>query len=554
MRWRRRLVSFLIPCMVGLIGLVTTFQPILASRLHRLTGDPGDTRFNEYMLEHSWGWLTGNPVHRDFWSPGFFYPTEMVATFSDLMVSFALPYWVARFAGLQPDNAMGAWVLATGIANYITAYWLLRKGWRVSFWAGSLGGYLIAFGVSRIQQLCHPQLFPAYYLLGASLALCLYFSKLPVAEAEADHIDADRGARRGWMALFFLCVIAQPYGGFYMAYFFGFTLVIALGVAMANADMRTHLRSACRRDGRFLILCGMVGMALLYPLGVRYYATARALEPRDWGGILVYSLPRAHTWLFVSEGSVWYAWMSRCFLWRDLPFGPEVEVGIGLVTTVAAGFGIWWGRHRPAARLMAWTVLAVLVVVTQWWDGFALWRIVFTLAPGAAAIRVLSRIGVLLLIPAGLGLALLLDGLAQTRLARLPGVVLALLLAGVCCAEQAIHLHTFDADAAHERVSRIKAKVDGERAAFLVTTEESRDDYFCLHLDAMWASSELGIPTLNGYSGNSPNAWDFWENTTDTALNRQRVQQAYRRWAEAHGLSLDQLQWIELPTMSLTER
>ncbi|HLB10434.1 MAG TPA: hypothetical protein VK617_12925, partial [Gemmatimonadaceae bacterium] len=52
-----------------IVGMLLQFHPILLSGLSRMQSDWGDTRLNNYILEHGYRWLIGMPGHERFWSP-----------------------------------------------------------------------------------------------------------------------------------------------------------------------------------------------------------------------------------------------------------------------------------------------------------------------------------------------------------------------------------------------------------------------------------------------------------------------------------------------------
>ena len=61
-----------------LLGLGCFFYPTWSTFFQNIQTDPGDTRFNNYVLEHGFQWISGNPVHKDFWSPPIFFPTKNI--------------------------------------------------------------------------------------------------------------------------------------------------------------------------------------------------------------------------------------------------------------------------------------------------------------------------------------------------------------------------------------------------------------------------------------------------------------------------------------------
>ena len=67
-----------------------TFLPLIgAPNLSSIPGDRGDARFNLYLLEHSYKYVSGQ--ESGFWDVGFFYPHQNVLAYSDNF--FSAPSW-----------------------------------------------------------------------------------------------------------------------------------------------------------------------------------------------------------------------------------------------------------------------------------------------------------------------------------------------------------------------------------------------------------------------------------------------------------------------------
>ena len=113
----------------GFLGLVMVHHPMLFSGLARIQSDPGDPRLINYLLEHSYLWISGNPAHRQFWDIPFFYPAPTwphSRTRSDrrpVVLGLASRGVLAR-------HGLPALDVTTSALNYLAGYWLLRSGFR----------------------------------------------------------------------------------------------------------------------------------------------------------------------------------------------------------------------------------------------------------------------------------------------------------------------------------------------------------------------------------------------------------------------------------------
>lgn len=193
-------------------------------------------------------------------------------------------------------------------------------------------------------------------------------------------------------------------------------------------------------------------------------------------------------------------------------------------------------RHRPPARLLTRILAVALPIVFIYSKSDSLWLQVFQSLPGGIGIRVISRVVLILLIPAALGLALLVERFEATgrRLA-------AVLLIAACAVEQATATGSYDVVANRNAVEAVARRVDPACEAFYYRPCERRE-WPSYHIDAMWASLVSGRPTVNGYSGYEPPGWHGFF-LVDTP-RRPLVADTLEAWAKENGLKRDRIQWI----------
>ena len=61
----------------------------------RVPGDLGDARFNNYVLEHFYQWISGTV--QGYWNAAFFYPYSGTMAFSDTLLGSAPLYALFRW-------------------------------------------------------------------------------------------------------------------------------------------------------------------------------------------------------------------------------------------------------------------------------------------------------------------------------------------------------------------------------------------------------------------------------------------------------------------------
>jgi hypothetical protein len=193
-------------------------------------------------------------------------------------------------------------------------------------------------------------------------------------------------------------------------------------------------------------------------------------------------------------------------------------------------------RYRPPAWLLSRAMLIALPFLALFYAEDSLWLAYSGMLPGAVAIRAIGRVVLILLVPAALGLAFLVQYLDQRRLAFASWIV-----ALVCLAEQAVTTDTFDAAANRASIASLASRIDQGRVAFYYHPIEDLP-YPRSHLDAMWASLATRVPTVNGYSGHTPHAWHgFFKIDTDPDVD---VEDTLADWERSEGLLPNHVQWI----------
>jgi hypothetical protein len=104
------------------------------------------------------------------------------------------------------------------------------------------------------------------------------------------------------------------------------------------------------------------------------------------------------------------------------------------------------------------------------------------------------------------------------------------IIATVIGAEQKQFLLSYDKHAGRARVAAVAQRIDPECEAFLYTPLDGREDPWWYHMDAMWASANRAIPTFNGYSGNQPPHWPFYDIIVRTEAHDRALDEALTRW------------------------
>ncbi len=532
---------------VGLfgLGLLMAHHPMILSGMARVQTDVGDTRFNGYLLEHAWRWVSGDPLHASFWDPPFFFPQTNVLAYSDLLLSLGPLYWPWRVLGLEPDTAFQLWMLGLSTLNFWLAWGLLRRGLGIGRLGAGVGAFLFAFGASRIADLEHVQMLGQFFALTAAWGLIELFS-VPVAG------PGGGGGRRlvAWIGLVAASIVAQIYAGFYHAWFLLLALALSALVGLARKRHRTPLVTFLRAGARPLAVGAGLALAasvlLLLPVLLHYGSAAQDVGMRAFADEVLPRLPRITSWFFVWDRSWLYAWQAEVAIFAGTT---SHQLSIGWVTTVIAALGLWRARDRPVAALLAVTTILLILLVTRWPGDVTLWRLVFEIAPGGQAIRAPYRLAIFLLLPAAIGVALFFDHY-RGRWSRLwLGLV-----AGVCILEQGGTTPAYDKAVVREEVATLAAAIPKNCAAFYASFRGDRAPFVRRQLDAVWAASLVGRPTVNGYSGNRPPGWQVFSNVVQTREQEAVLGHRLQRWIKRTGLAPETVCRVEMASPAAVQR
>jgi hypothetical protein len=202
-------------------------------------------------------------------------------------------------------------------------------------------------------------------------------------------------------------------------------------------------------------------------------------------------------------------------------------------------------RYRPPAWLLVRALLIALPILVVFYNLDSLWLTYSEMIPGAVAIRAIGRVVLILLIPAALGLACLVQYLDERRL-----VIASWIVIMICLGEQVVTTDTFDAVANRASIESLTRRIDRGRVAFYYHPDRNAS-YPLDHLEAMWASLGAGVPTVNGYTGHTPHSWyGFFAVEIDPDVE---VEDILADWERTQGLLPNHVQWIGSDTVGSSE-
>jgi hypothetical protein len=311
----------------------------------------------------------------------------------------------------------------------------------------------------------------------------------------------------------------QSYAAFYLLLFYALAYGVGILVGASLKSGRRFFLRAAHRDFWALILAAVTAVAVVWPAYSRYSRVAeqsgtRSVEHAAANGWKIGDLvaPTTRSWLHVQA-------LNN----HLLPFKPSLT--LGWVSSLAVLAGVFLALRRRASRFLVITFfLTATLGLTV--GGRSLWELVFRAVPGAPAIRATFRIGLLLHIPAAIGLAMTMNW-ALTK--RWVWRTAAWLVAVWIAVEQVPSPVLTSRSGFNKSVQQIVDAIPQDCEAFYFTKGRMKSQ---VRVEpAIWAAFVAGVPTVNGRTGMMP---EGSENLVLWGTRRARIR-GLRQWLNSHG-------------------
>lgn len=481
------------------IGFVGYLLPALGN-FTMIPGDLGDARFNSVVLEHGYQWLTGQAAH--LWSPSFFYPYERVLGLSDNHFGSGWSYSALRGFGLPREMAYSGWYAFGFLLNFIACGWVLRQA-QFSPLASALGAFVFTFALPVLHQEGHAQL---VYRFAVPMACFCWYRAL----VQRDLVNAAQAIF--WCAVQFMCSI-------YLGVFLVYSLTaLALACLLLRSFGRSRIsdnhssaavvstnpvppaqRLACRHLRAQLSYAGAFGGIVLVLLLLRQYKMIagdyQLISPIDELRSLI---PGLHSYL-LADSSGLTRWVGSWIAYFPMRSEHQLFIGLGVLFFCVLGA---WINHL--GRVFFVTLLLLVGLTTMVADlSLYLWVLKI---PGFDAIRAVSRIILVMLLPVAVLVATGVDRLLQLTLPwrMMPRGLLVVAIIASLTIETVYYVpHHAAVETWQDRQRGLRSLIKDEipKDAILFVTQRQAEPFYITELDAMIYAQDHQLATLNGYSG-----------------------------------------------------
>lgn len=504
-------------------GYAVLFRRFLFTGLDGTFGDDEDGAILLAYVEHWRHVLIGLSGWAD---PSFFFPQRGVLAYTDAYVLYGLAHAPLRLIGFDTFRAFMLVMSALAVAGYLGFYLLAHRYLALpAIWA-AVGAALFTFANMNAVKLVQAQsycamLLPLVLLLGLSAWISPRRSRGVLLAAAAGLL----------LALIFLTAFQTAWFFTLLLILFALLHPLVFGPARTLALVRDMLGAR-----RHVMLALAIAFAVgIVPFLYLYLPMLRAGYGRDLVEVFG-NAPDARDILNVTPANWLWGAPLRALGITGRPNRPVWEVELGYTPVFLAMFcaSLMMLLRRGSER-RHWLLLLGAGIVALWllqldYFGVRPWTLIWSVVPGAGAIRYVFRSQIIANLFAAMIVAAGLAAIARAGWMR--GAALA--LAALLLIEQ-VNVEwpaTTSRRAMLGWINAIPAPPAGCNVFYLVPRAEPVDQPGWIHqAHAMLISQIRDWPTVNGYATWLPKNWDLEEPA------KAGYAAAVRDWASRNGIS-----------------
>ena len=472
-------------------------------------GDLADGRFNAVILEHLFGWVSGRWT--DLWSPGFFYPNQDALAFSDNHFGSALPYLLLRWLEFTREEAFSGWYVIGCSLNFVVSYIVLRK-LHFSIFAASAGAFVFSYFLPSLAQDGHSQLVYRFAIPLAFYALWNFIYKQKITAL---------GVLAFWICVQFYCSI---YLGLFLIFLLLASFIASLPLLKNNflgglAQSWFKSNKLSRISWLSLMIVSISGLFLLlqkyHQVAQQYGFSRSVLEIKQM-------LPRLESYL-IADRSPLSSFIGSWFTEVSYRSEHQLFLGIGVSILFLLGCIIPWFKYfntnRPYAQdqnvigkvaFFSFLLLILLTLKFGVGGGRLASAYEFLLAiPGIMSIRAVTRMVIVLGLPVAILVSLSCDGLISrfNQNNYFKRLFFTILVATLLSLEVIFFTNVrtpFESWAKRKNDVIALLPLPLQPNSILFINNDGKGPWYLTELDAMVIAQDMGLATVNGYSGQFP--------------------------------------------------
>lgn len=519
-----------------LIGLYLVPISIYELDFSKIPGDFGDARFNNYVLEHGYKYISGQVD--SYWSAPFMYPYEKSISFSDNLLGTMPIYALFRVLDFSRETSFQLWLLVLFVLNYTCSYWVLKK-WSNHNVISAVGAYIFAFSILLVGNIYNVQTMPRFIVPITFYFLWMYLKNKNLAYLLGTGI----------------CLVYQFYCGIYLGFLLFYVLLFFFISFLLIFRDKTLVSQFKDKKVLFKTL-SIIGFTLiiLMPLMIPYYENSKIHGLRSFDEVIG-TIPTLRSYFFTSKEPILWQSLSEhgtilgAYWCHFLFLGalPWIALAISPIILFSNKFDI---NNKKLLQVLTLGLLLSMFFTLNF-NGWTAYKLIYLL-PGFSSMRSINRI-----INTEVVFFILIVVFVFLELSKRYKLVnkLILVLPLFVIFDNMIYpknIMKYDKEESINKINVVKQHINEQN-----TTNKKNIVYLPLknigenpinvHLNVMLASQELGLSCVNAYTGSLPNGYiDFWNkmdnlsfqnwlNTTQTPsediqiINNINIKEKYRK-------------------------
>jgi hypothetical protein len=488
-------IEWLLPIVTCFIGLHFTILGVCHCNLSMIPGDLGDTRFNMYILEHGFQFIT-RQVHY-FWGAPFFYPFSPALALSDNLIGSMPVYATFRILSFDRETAFQLWFIMLCILNFFATFYVLKKLTNHTILALA-GAYVFAFSIFHFSQFNHAQTFPRFIMPLVIYWMIRYFENYKL--------------KYFWMMI--TGIAYQFYCGMYLGIYLSLTgfilFLILLSLNYRDAQRKRFFSGSNLYDIAFPL---SVFILMLMPIAIPYLRFYSITSYRNYNDTFA-TIPIPSSYFFSHIASIpWYK-LSLIGIRDNCPWWDQtLFVGIipwlGMIASIVFFFKKGFIASNKALFSILITLLICILLTTRF-GNFTLFKWLFKL-PGISSMGTVPRIMNMFVLFFAMIPCLFMNSIIKKRRTLWFSILLLAII--IDNSSQPSLAFSFNKQKAQARVNAIVEKlhkVDWKgKQAFAYMPDSGNESE--IQIDGMMASQLVHKPCVNGYSATSPKGFaGFW--------------------------------------------
>jgi len=498
-----KLNSFLVVFAIALT--LFTYRPIFSGEL---IGDPFDSRLMIVIHEHWWRWFSGLVEFRDL---GFFYPYDKALGYSDTFLFPGIIYSIFRFLKF---GLAESWTIATFIVLII----------------GNLGWVVIANKFLKttviklffIATIVLSFSFTAYFSINPNIvgySLISWFALLIVA------IERERNTLKKQRKITIFVILLEIYAlsYWYAAFFVGIIVLVRLLIGLALKRKIKHLKRQMFDFKKLDKLWIVTFPVILFFSWLFYFIyISIAGEPFRSKSEMLQNSPTPL--MLLNSGSPTQYGLNNSFFenfYKFLGFNSTFEknIGLGFAVTLVGIVSITYLVRRANKIEKIWLISVIITYLyfAKLNNNLSIHSLIFDSLPGINSIRYPARFVVIL----GFFLIFMSFKLIDNKIRHRNSYSLKIslvFLASILLLDQIRGAFIgWDKELLSNKNLISQSQEIKNNCDFFYFSHPG--GWWSSQIEAMVFSSQIGVPTVNGYSGAFPKHYPFQSWNSDSGSN-----------------------------------